>query len=156
MKTDGAPQPVELLRDQHGVYGIGVSELFDFEAVAWSCGIEREPYTLAKPPGPLILRPDWFVDTELHRTEPHRAVLQKITGGFRRGPFMRSSEEWLRQFIHHGALNRAGLPWPPPYVTEDGQLRGEFPWWSADKKQQVRNRGIYHGLRLLSLTLSIS
>jgi hypothetical protein len=38
MKDDGAPHPVELLRDQRGVYGIGVSELFDFEAIAWSCG----------------------------------------------------------------------------------------------------------------------
>jgi hypothetical protein len=49
MKTDGAPHPVELLRDQHGVYGIGVSDLFDFESVAWSCGIEPEPYTFERP-----------------------------------------------------------------------------------------------------------
>ena len=34
MKDDGAPHPVELLRDRHGVYGIGVSELFDFEVMA--------------------------------------------------------------------------------------------------------------------------
>jgi len=30
--------PVELLRDGRGVYGIGVSEQFDYEAIAWSCG----------------------------------------------------------------------------------------------------------------------
>jgi hypothetical protein len=144
MKTDSAPHPVELLRDQHGVYGIGFSDLFDFEAIAWSCGIKPEPYTLEKPPRPLILRPDWFVDTEPHRTEPHRAVLQKITGGFRRGPFMRSHEEQFRQFIHHEALNRAGLRWPPQHRQADR-------WWSTDKKQQARNRGIYHGLRQLSL-----
>ncbi len=127
MKTDGTPQPVELLRDRFGIYGIGVSELFDFEAVAWSCGIEPEQFSFVRhpferPPGSLILRPDWFVDTE-----PQRAVLQRITGGFRRGPFMRSSEEQLRRFIHHEALQRAGLPWPPQH---------ENRWWSADKKQQ--------------------
>jgi hypothetical protein len=56
--VDSAPQPVELLRDQRGVYGIGVSDLFDFEAVAWSCGVEPEPYTFERAPRALILRPD--------------------------------------------------------------------------------------------------
>jgi hypothetical protein len=77
-------------------------------------------------PPSLILRPDWFMDTK-----PHGAVLQKIVGGFRRGPFMRSSEEKLRQFIHHEALKRAGLPWPPP---DNHQVR----WWATDEKQQAR------------------
>ena len=131
--------PVELLRDQRGVYGIGVCELFDFEAVAWSCGIEPEPHTF-EGPRPLILRPD-----RLLGTRPRGAVLQKITGGFRRGPFMCSHEEQLRKFIHHEALNRAGLRWPPR------RLQTDAAWWSADKKQQQRNRGIYHGLRLRSL-----
>ena len=36
-------------------------------------------------------------------------------------------------------MKRAGLPWPPP----DN--------WTTDTKQQARNRGIYHGLRRLSL-----
>jgi hypothetical protein len=94
MKDDGAPHPVDLLRDQRGVYGIGVSELFDFEVVAWSCGVEPEPYTFERPPGALILRPDWFA-----ANTPLGAVLQKITGGFRRGPFRRSHEEQLRQFL---------------------------------------------------------
>ena len=49
MKGDGAPHPVELLRDQRGVYGIGVSDLFDFEVVAWSCGIEPEAYSFERP-----------------------------------------------------------------------------------------------------------
>jgi hypothetical protein len=44
---------------------------------------------------------------------------------------------------HHAALNRAGLPWPPSDRNER--------WWSTDKKLQARNRGIYHGLRRLSL-----
>ena len=100
MKDDGAPHPVELLRDQRGVYGIGVSELFDFEVVAWSCGVEPEPYERA--PAPLILRPDLFAAKRPLR--PLRAVLQKIAGGFRRGPFMHSHEEQLRRFIHHEAL----------------------------------------------------
>lgn len=32
--------PVELLRDCRGPYGIGVAEEFDYEAVAWRCGVE--------------------------------------------------------------------------------------------------------------------
>jgi hypothetical protein len=143
MKEDCAPHPVELLRDQHGVYGIGVSELFDFEAVAWSCGVEPEPHTYERPPAALILRPDWIPDSK-----PHGAVLQKIAGGFRRGPFTFSHEEQLRKFIHHETLNRAGLSWPPQHFNPGGT---SLAWWSLDKKQQADNRGIYHGLRQLSL-----
>jgi hypothetical protein len=117
------PKPVELLRDGRGIYGIGVSDLFDYEAIAWSCGVEPEPYSFERPSA-LILRPDRFVDTE-----PNQAALQKIVGGFRRGPFMRSSEEALRQCIHHEALNRAGLPWPP---SENHRVR----WWSEDKRSK--------------------
>ena len=148
MKDDGAPHPVELLRDQHGIYGIGVSELFDFEVTAWSCGVEPEPCTFERPPDALILRPDWFPDNTPRIGRPFGAVLQKIVGGFRRGPFMRSHEDRLRQFIHHEALNRCGLAWPPQHLSL-GERAGA--WWSADKKQQARNRGIYHGLRQLSL-----
>ena len=137
--TENRLVPVELLRDGRGIYGVGVSDLFDYEAAAWSCGVEPEPHTFERSPSALILRPDWFIDTK-----PHGAVLQKIVGGFRRGPFMRSSEEELRQFIHHEALRRAGLPWPPP---SNHKVR----WWATDKKQQAHNRGIYHGLRILSL-----
>jgi hypothetical protein len=72
------------------------------------------------------------------------AVLQKITGGFRHGMFTHSHEERLRQVIHHEALIRAGLPWPPP--NEKG-----IKYWSRDKKQQDRNQQIYHGLRRGSL-----
>jgi hypothetical protein len=130
------PMPVELLRDERGIYGIGVSDLCDYEAVAWSCGVEPELCTFGSRPSSLILRPDCFADTK-----PSGAALQKIVGGLRRGPFIRTSEERLRQFIHHTALHRAGLPWPP---TDER-------WWSTDEKQQARNRGIYHGLRQLSL-----
>ena len=144
MIDDGAPHPVELLRDRHGVYGIGASELFDFELTAARAGVELEPYTFERPPGDLILRPDRFFDTKPRGTV-HGAVLQKIVGGFRRGPFIRSHEERLRQFIHHEALNRAGLPWPPPGENFSPA------YWSTDKKQQLRNLGIYHGLRQLSL-----
>jgi hypothetical protein len=145
---DSAPHPVELLRDQRGVYGIGVSDLFDSEAIAWSCGIEPEPHTFERPPSDLILRPDRLLDSRTNDALLGTAVLQKIAGGFRRGPFMHTREEQLRRFIHHEALNRAALPWPPP----PGDSPSGFPqWWSADKKQQARNRGIYHGLRRLSL-----
>src|SRR6516225_6961242 len=94
--TEYGSMPVELLRDGRGVYGIGVSELFDYEAIAWSCEIEQ-PFTF-DPPRPLILRPDWFVNTKPQVDETtllgrDYAVLQKIVGGFRRGPFMHSGEE---------------------------------------------------------------
>jgi hypothetical protein len=121
MIDDGAPHPVELLRDRHGVYGVGVSELFDFELAA-RAGL----YTSERPPGDLILRPDWFPDNR-----PRYAALQKILGG------MPSHEERLRQLIHHEALNRSGLPWPPR-LSETTRV-----WWSADKQKQTRNRGIY-------------
>jgi hypothetical protein len=145
--TEDGSMPVELLRDGRGTYGIGVSDLFDYEAIAWSCGVKPKPYTFERPPNALILRPDRLVDAKPHNPIPELgryAVLQKIVGGFRRGPFMRSREEQLRQFIHHEALKRAGLPWPPP---DNDHVR----WWSTDEKQQARNRGIYHGLRRLSL-----
>ena len=34
--------PVELLRDARGIYGIGITESHDLEALAWSCGIDAE------------------------------------------------------------------------------------------------------------------
>lgn len=141
------PMPVMLLRDGRGIYGIGVSDYFDYEAMAWSCGIKPEPGTFERPPRDLILRPDRLMDNEPHGLFPKLGgytVLQKIVGGFRRGPFMHSLEEQLRQFIHHEALQRAGLPWPP---SDSLHVR----WWATDKKQQTRNRAVYHGLRRLSL-----
>ena len=71
-------------------------------------------------------------------------VFQKIAGGFRRGPFMHSSEEALRKVIHHWALERAGLSWPP---------HGDTRWWSANEDEQARNRRTYHGLRLGSVSV---
>jgi hypothetical protein len=48
-KIEG-PMPVEVLRDGRGIYGVGVSDLFDYEQVAWSCGIEPMPLTfIARP-----------------------------------------------------------------------------------------------------------
>ncbi len=133
------PMPVELLHDGRGIYGIGVSDLFDHQAVAWRCGIEPQPWE-HEYPAALILRPD-----RLDGTRPGGAVLQKIAGGFRHGMFSHTTEERLRQFIHHEALRRAGLSWPPRREPHDP------PWWSANKKQQERNRCFYHGKRLLSL-----
>jgi hypothetical protein len=139
--TEG--EPVELLRDRRGIYGIGVSDPYDIEALAWACGVDPR-YTRQTPyVGNLILRPDM-----LQFGKPcdcfSFAVLQKITGGFRHGMFTYSREESLRQVIHHEELIRAGLPWPP--LNEEG-----VKYWSRDKKQQDRNRQIYHGLRLGSL-----
>lgn len=137
-------RPIELLRDERGVYGIGVSNSYDHEAHAWACGIE-EPTHNDRCPASLILRPDKLVkltDARFYRT---RAVLQKITGGFRYSLFSTSTEEGLRQFIHHEALRRAGLPWPPKHYGHSDI------WWSTNKRDQTRNRAVYHGLRLLSL-----
>jgi hypothetical protein len=126
-------RPVELLRDGRGVYGIGVSD--EFAPLA-----RRE---LVRP-SLIVLRPDRF--NLAKPSDGYRgAILQKINGGFRHGMFCHTAEEQLRQFIHHVALDRADLPWPPR------QGRDDPAWWSHDKKQQARNRGIYHGLRLLSL-----
>jgi hypothetical protein len=136
--------PVELLRDGRGIYGIGVSELFDDEALAWSCGAEKiDDPPCDRPPSPLILRPD-RLDGSISNWWSGGAVLQKITGGFRHGMFSHTTEECLRQFIHHEMLRRAGLCWPPQHPER---------WWSADKKQQARNRCVYHGLRLCSLSV---
>ena len=87
--------PVQLLRDGHGIYGIGVSDMYYFGAAARSSGVEQPLHR----PAPMILRPDWFIDTE-----PSGAALQKIVGGFRVGPFMHSREEQLRRIIHHEAF----------------------------------------------------
>jgi hypothetical protein len=135
-------KPVELLRDRQGVYGIGVSDAYDIEAMAWACGAEWRDTACRTPRAKnLILRPDML---HLGKQSPFGsfAVLQKITGGFRHGMFTHSHEEGLRQVIHHEALICAGLPWPPTL---------ELPYWSRDKKQQHRNRQIYHGLRRGSL-----
>jgi hypothetical protein len=122
-------KPVELLRDRRGVYGIGITNSFAPLA-------RREHLRNSL----ILLRPDCF-----GLDKPHHAVLQKINGGFRHGMFTHTPEERLRSFIHHVALDRAGLSWPPRQNLDDPA------WWSNDKKQQARNRGIYHGLRLLSL-----
>ena len=132
--------PVELLRDARGIYGIGITEPHDLKTLAWSCGICRNETDIHRPPPPLILRPDC-----LERAKPPYgyAALQRIVGGFRHGPFENTVEEGLRRSIHHEALRRAGLPWHPIDHRER--------WWSNDKAQQARNRGVYHGLRLLSI-----
>jgi hypothetical protein len=134
----GEAVPVELLRDRRGIYGIGVSR--DYEAQAQARGIDS--WECEHRPRSLIIRPD-RLSGKLTASTPGLAVLQRISA---RSIFSRSTEEQLRRFIHHEALWRAGLPWPPPRHDN-----GHCEYWSADKKQQVRNRGIYHGLRLCSL-----
>ena len=42
--------PVELLRDARGIYGIGITESHDLEALAWSCGIDTEETYILRPP----------------------------------------------------------------------------------------------------------
>lgn len=124
--------PVELLRDGKGVYGIGVAS-------------EGETDCLRKD---LILRRDRLrdVDTDPRYIMNYRAVLQRITGGFRHGMFTHMLEEHHRQVIHHGMLRRAGLAWPPPNSFSER-------YWSSEPRKQARNRQIYHGLRLGSLSI---
>jgi hypothetical protein len=128
-------KPVELLRDQRGIYGVGEVGVLDDKTTSYGPWGPDDPWR----PDLLILRPDRFDESTARQ-----AVLQKITGGFRHGMFSRTPEEQLRQIIHHEALKRAGLPWPPPDSFHER-------WWSKDEKQQGRNRAIYHGLRRLSL-----
>ena len=63
--------------------------------------------------------------------------------------FCRTAEELHRQVIHHEMLRRAGLAWPPP----DAPFHHSGRYWSSDPRQQTRNRQIYHGLRLGSLSI---
>jgi hypothetical protein len=54
--TEG--KPVELLRDRRGTYGIGVSDPYDIEALAWACGAGPRDTYRTPHVGNLILRPD--------------------------------------------------------------------------------------------------
>jgi PcfJ-like protein len=120
--------PVELLRNGKGIYGIGVAKEVE---------IDHRPRDL-------LLRRDCLAEFEM--CWPGHAVLQMITGGFRHGMFTHMLEEHLRQVIHHGMLRRVGLAWPPPQSPAER-------YWSSNSRQQVRNRQIYHGLRLASLSV---
>ena len=123
--------PVQLLRDGKGIYGIGVAKDAEVD--------DR--------PRDLILRRDRL--PELETCLSGYPILQMITGGFQHGMFKRVKEEHLRQVIHHEMLRRAGLPWPPPESPNGHYER----FWSSDPRAQLRNRQIYHGLRLGSLSV---
>ena len=138
---DGAPHPVELLRDQHGVYGIGVSELFDFEAVAWSCGDRAGTIRFERAPRALILRPDRF-SRYVGRTAP---CCRRSPADFGAGP----SCALTRSSSGNSSITRRSIA--PGCRGHRHRCPTDCRWWSADKKQQARNRGIYHGLRRLSL-----
>ena len=131
MTLSAKKHPVELLRDGKGIYGIGVA---------------KEAETDHRPRD-LILRHDRL--PELETSFSGYPILQMITGGFRHGMFCRTAEELHRQVIHHEMLRRAGLAWPPPDVPFHWNGR----YWSSDPRQQTRNRQIYHGLRLGSLSI---
>jgi hypothetical protein len=128
MQVTDQALPVDLLRDHRGIIGIGVN---DHIWQQWP-GVPK-----------LILRPD-LIDVDDHCY----AVLQRINGGFRRGIFDGTAEEYLRGVIHHEALIRYGLPWPP---HQPGASSYRERWWSSDKAQQDRNCKIYHGFRVMSL-----
>jgi hypothetical protein len=77
-------QPVRLLRDGRGIYGIGAEVPVDLER-----DDEKHDVTL-------ILRRDWLADVN---SRPHRRypVLQPIFGGTRGGdPFRWALEEEMR------------------------------------------------------------
>ena len=131
MTLSAKKHPVELLRDGKGIYGIGVA---------------KEAETDHRPRD-LILRHDRL--PELETSFSGYPILQMITGGFRHGMFCRTAEELHRQVIHHEMLRRAGLAWPPP----DAPFHRNGRYWSSDPRQQNRNRQIYHGLRLGSLSV---
>jgi hypothetical protein len=109
-------QPVQLLCDSKGIYGI--------------VGSAVDPRT-GKPPK-IVLRPDRLLEAE---TRP--AALQMIFGGFQHGMFNRMAEERLRKQIHWELIFRKKLNLAPDE---------ESSWWSADSERQARNRRVYHGL----------
>ena len=85
----GVAHPVELLRDGQGVYGIGLNG-----------GVEGLDEIDRRAP-PALLRPDRLDQkTDVIVSDRH-TIYQMITGGFRHGMFSRTSEEALRQVIHH-------------------------------------------------------
>ena len=127
MTLPATKHPVELLRDGKGVYGIGAVDEVEIDHRSRN----------------LILRSDRLSEYETRFSG--YPILQKISGGFRHGMFCHTSEEQLRRVIHHRMLHRAGLAWPP-----EEPLRY---YWSSDTRQQIRNRQIYHGLRLGSLSI---
>ena len=115
--------PVELLHDGRGIYGIGVSDLFDHQAVAWRCGIEPQPREYDYYPRALILRRIGWLGANQTRLLFTRCC-KRSWAEFRQGMFSHTIEEHLRQFIHHEALRQAGLSWPPR------PKRNDPPWWS--------------------------
>jgi hypothetical protein len=135
MTALAANQPVALLRDAKGVYGVGVVG-----------SLRHKDYWSGSPD--LILRPDRVSESiapnsafECYAALHARyAALQMITGGFRGGPFQHTLEEELRRAIHHELLHRKGLPWSPE----------EF-WGQLEPGRRLKNRQMYHGLRLRSL-----
>jgi hypothetical protein len=131
MMASAIKYPVELLRDGKGIYGIGVVK---------EAEIDHRPRDL-------ILRCDHL--RELATRYSGDPILQMITGGFRHGMFCHTAEEHHRQVIHHAMLCKAGLVWPPPGAPFDHNGR----YWSTDPQQQIRNRQIYHGMRLGSLSI---
>ena len=110
---------VQILRDNRGPYGIGVDD-----------GVENPPAKAT----PIILRPDRFVGGDFHASPAY----QQIMIG---GPFKNMAEGGLRETIHWGMLERAGLS-----VQE-----GCGEWWSKDKAKQDENRRTFHGLKLCSV-----
>jgi hypothetical protein len=93
----------------------------------------------------LIFRRDQLHHHDHQQHEDLSPVLQMITGGFRYGMFSHTWEERFRRIIHAELLRRRGLPWPLEH--------GDSEYWSSDPRQQLRNRQIYHGLRLASLSI---
>src|SRR5262245_15883158 len=98
--------PVDLLRDEKGIYGIGVAKEAEIEL----------------PPSDLILRCDRLPEGGFIGN----SILQRISGGFRHGMFTHTAEEHLRKVIHFGMLNKAGLHWPPVHEPFQPNVR----YWS--------------------------
>jgi len=60
-------KPVELLRDRRAIYGIGFSDPYDIEALAWACGADPADTWQIRRASDLILRPDTGVTTARKR-----------------------------------------------------------------------------------------
>ena len=130
--------PVDLLRDDKGIYGIGK--------------IADDPSGSRT----LILRPDRFVDAGASTS----AALQMLPGGGPHCFFNRSIEAHFEKEIYCGMLERAGFMGKDRPRRPDGSLGA---WWTKDPEQENVNRKKYFGLpkaartvlnRLISRALS--
>jgi hypothetical protein len=126
---------VDFLRDEKGIYGIGIVD--QSEAVAAKVGMPWCNYNYLT----LITRPDRLSATEIPPTVLQPLLLTRSVLGI----FV---EEVYRGLIHHKILEQAGLP-----RQECPILARSVERWSDDPARQAAKRRKYHVLNRSSLQI---